>query len=176
MKLRREGSDAPRGGGRGFISPGRRACARAASRPRAAPDCMRHGRRARTGQVPEFEELKACVKEIKDANPDMGISKVHKAVKEKNPTWQVVSSAGASAALACGGRRRRAARMTPPCLVAVFRRPSQEDSARNGGDGGWKIKEGRGMSLLCPTRRASCPRARSLCAAAKHPIEDKQHT
>ena len=57
MELRREGSDAPRGGGRGFISPGRRACARAASRPRAAPDCMRRGRRARTGQVPEFEEL-----------------------------------------------------------------------------------------------------------------------
>jgi hypothetical protein len=25
-------------------------------------------------QVPEFEELKACIKAIKDANPDMGIT------------------------------------------------------------------------------------------------------
>mmetsp|Transcript_7358 Transcript_7358/g.16884 ORF Transcript_7358/g.16884 Transcript_7358/m.16884 type:complete len:129 (-) Transcript_7358:201-587(-) len=39
--------------------------------------------------VPEFEDLKKDVREIKLANPEMGIAKIHAAVKEKNPTWQV---------------------------------------------------------------------------------------
>ena len=39
--------------------------------------------------VPEMEELKSAIKIIKDANPELGAAKVHKAVKEANPTWQV---------------------------------------------------------------------------------------
>jgi hypothetical protein len=39
--------------------------------------------------TPEMEALVAAVKIIKDANPDMGAPKVHKAVKDANPTWQV---------------------------------------------------------------------------------------
>ena len=39
--------------------------------------------------VPEMEELKSAIKMIKDANPELGAAKVHKAVKEANPTWQV---------------------------------------------------------------------------------------
>jgi hypothetical protein len=52
-------------------------------------------------QVPEFEELKACIKAIKEAHPDMGISKVHKAVKEQNPTWQVLLFAKGLSLNAC---------------------------------------------------------------------------
>ena len=33
-------------------------------------------------------------------NPDMGVSKVHKAVKEQNPTWQVLSDGIARASRA----------------------------------------------------------------------------
>ena len=33
--------------------------------------------------------LKAAIKAIKDADPELGAAKVHKAVKEANPTWQV---------------------------------------------------------------------------------------
>mmetsp|Transcript_60159 Transcript_60159/g.141618 ORF Transcript_60159/g.141618 Transcript_60159/m.141618 type:complete len:139 (+) Transcript_60159:99-515(+) len=39
--------------------------------------------------VPEFDDLKPCIKAIKDANPDMGVAKVHAAVKEQHPEWQV---------------------------------------------------------------------------------------
>jgi len=41
--------------------------------------------------TPEMEALVAAVKIIKDANPDLGAPKVHKAVKDANPTWQVGS-------------------------------------------------------------------------------------
>ncbi len=88
-----------------------RACAERAPAQRAAPARPLTARAAAgvraPGQVPEFEELKACIKAIKDANPDMGISKVHKTVKEQNPTWQVFFSSDVSAALACGRRWRR---------------------------------------------------------------------
>ena len=33
--------------------------------------------------------LKAAIKAIKDADPELGAAKVHRAVKEANPTWQV---------------------------------------------------------------------------------------
>ena len=33
--------------------------------------------------------LKAAIKAVKDADPELGAAKVHKAVKEANPTWQV---------------------------------------------------------------------------------------
>ena len=44
-------------------------------------------------QVPEMEDLAAACTSVKEAagNPEMGIPKVHKAVKEANPTWKVFS-------------------------------------------------------------------------------------
>uniref|UniRef100_A0A7S0DZ10 Uncharacterized protein n=1 Tax=Hanusia phi TaxID=3032 RepID=A0A7S0DZ10_9CRYP len=39
--------------------------------------------------IPDFEDLKICVREIREENPDIGVAKVHAAVKEKNPSWQV---------------------------------------------------------------------------------------
>eukprot|EP00286_Rhodomonas_abbreviata_P023591 CAMPEP_0181315250 /NCGR_PEP_ID=MMETSP1101-20121128/15269_1 /TAXON_ID=46948 /ORGANISM="Rhodomonas abbreviata, Strain Caron Lab Isolate" /LENGTH=132 /DNA_ID=CAMNT_0023422433 /DNA_START=49 /DNA_END=447 /DNA_ORIENTATION=+ len=44
---------------------------------------------APSGTVPEFDELKLCIKAIKDANPEMGVAKVHAAVKAEHGDWQV---------------------------------------------------------------------------------------
>lgn len=41
--------------------------------------------------TPEMEAVVSAAKTIKDANPDMGLAKVHKAVKDANPTWLVGS-------------------------------------------------------------------------------------
>eukprot|EP00287_Rhodomonas_sp_CCMP768_P002501 CAMPEP_0196720796 /NCGR_PEP_ID=MMETSP1091-20130531/3506_1 /TAXON_ID=302021 /ORGANISM="Rhodomonas sp., Strain CCMP768" /LENGTH=133 /DNA_ID=CAMNT_0042062121 /DNA_START=75 /DNA_END=476 /DNA_ORIENTATION=- len=50
---------------------------------------MADGAAATGTLVPEFDDLKPCIKAIKDANPEMGIAKVHAAVKEQHPEWQV---------------------------------------------------------------------------------------
>ena len=152
-------------------------------------------------QVPEFEELKACVKAIKDSNPELGIGKVHKAVKEQNPTWQVVLSPGAGGARACCADRPssersdslpvtalpRALSLTalPRALwlAAVFRRTCQEDSARDRGDCRRQIEEGRGTSLAARRARRGACACSIPCSFLAHtpveamrPTEDKQHT
>ncbi|KAJ1473961.1 hypothetical protein T484DRAFT_1971777 [Baffinella frigidus] len=60
--------------------------------------------------TPEMEALTAAVKIIKDANPDMGAPKVHKAVKDANTTWQVSEDRVKKAiAEACGGGAKKPA-------------------------------------------------------------------